>query len=419
MIEPGLFFGLGFLAAGLLALLVVPLIHARAVRLTRRRLENAGPLSLAEIQADKDSLRAEFALSTRRLEMSIEQLREKAAGQLAEIGKKTTAFNTLKAELADRIAEGIAGDERARESADKLQATEQALAAATEKLRETERALTESRDSASTLSKQSQERSLAIDSQRIEMVALNTQSATLRDKVADLDERLGVAQSQSETLKEEAVGLRRSLAQAQTQVTLLQSRADELQSALGAKASDAESLTHRIAALEPRLAEQMRLSAETARERDVLVDELARARNLETDLRGHLEAAERRAEATIEQLQTEKSALETQLERVSADRTLLQREIATLRREAEESWEIERRETSLLRERINDVAVEVARLTSTLEGLESPIHALVAEDAAAPLAGINGADTGRANVPSLADRIRMLQARPTRANATS
>ena len=63
MIEPIMYAGLGFLAATLLALVILPMVHARAVRLTMRRLEAATPLSMAEIQADKDQLRAEFAMA--------------------------------------------------------------------------------------------------------------------------------------------------------------------------------------------------------------------------------------------------------------------------------------------------------------------------------------------------------------------
>src|SRR4029079_14460464 len=80
MIEPIMFFGLGFLAAALLGLGIVPFVHGRAVRLTVRRFEAATPLSMAEIQADKDQLRAEFAMSTRRLEMSVDQLKGKSTG---------------------------------------------------------------------------------------------------------------------------------------------------------------------------------------------------------------------------------------------------------------------------------------------------------------------------------------------------
>src|SRR6266516_5920539 len=93
MIEPIMYFGLGFLAAALIGLIIVLFVHSRAVRLTVRRLEAATPLSMAEIQADKDQLRAEFAMSTRRLEMSVDKLKNKRTTQLAELGKKTDTIN--------------------------------------------------------------------------------------------------------------------------------------------------------------------------------------------------------------------------------------------------------------------------------------------------------------------------------------
>ena len=104
MIEPIMFFGIGFLVASLFGLVLVPLVHNRAVRLTMRRLEAATPLSMAEIQADKDQLRAEFAMSTRRLELSVEQMKVKATGQLADLGKKSDSINRLKAELGEKTA---------------------------------------------------------------------------------------------------------------------------------------------------------------------------------------------------------------------------------------------------------------------------------------------------------------------------
>ena len=48
MIEPVMYFGIGFLVAALLGLLFVPLVHHRAVRLTMRRVEAATPLSIAD-----------------------------------------------------------------------------------------------------------------------------------------------------------------------------------------------------------------------------------------------------------------------------------------------------------------------------------------------------------------------------------
>ena len=104
MVEPIMYLAIGFLVAMLCALMIVPLVHSRAVRLTTRRLEAATPLSMAEIQADKDQLRAEFAMSARRLEMSVEQLKNKTTSQLAELGKKTDAINRMKIELGEKNA---------------------------------------------------------------------------------------------------------------------------------------------------------------------------------------------------------------------------------------------------------------------------------------------------------------------------
>src|SRR6201987_6524101 len=104
MIEPIMYFGLGFLAATLIALIIMPFVHGRAERLTTRRLEAAIPVSMAEIQAEKDQLRAEFAMSTRRLEMSVDQLKRKTTSQLAEIGKKSEAVGRLKLELGEKTA---------------------------------------------------------------------------------------------------------------------------------------------------------------------------------------------------------------------------------------------------------------------------------------------------------------------------
>src|SRR5882672_1094648 len=115
MVEPIMFVGIGFLVAGLLVIGVIPLVHHRAVRLTQRRLEALTPLSMAEIQADKDQLRAEFAMSTRRLEMSVEQMKAKASSQLAEIGKKSDAISRLKLELGEKTASMFALEARERE----------------------------------------------------------------------------------------------------------------------------------------------------------------------------------------------------------------------------------------------------------------------------------------------------------------
>src|SRR5919106_3021062 len=131
MIEPIMYLAIGFLVSMLFGLMIVPLVHNRAVRLTVRRLEAATPVSMIEIQADKDQLRAEFAMSTRRLEMSVEQLKNKTTSQLAELGKKTDAINRLKAELGEKSATIFALESRDKALKDQLRASEEEFAVRT------------------------------------------------------------------------------------------------------------------------------------------------------------------------------------------------------------------------------------------------------------------------------------------------
>src|SRR5260370_19651771 len=144
-IEPVLVGGIGFLVAGLLVVGVIPLVHARAVRLTMRRLEALTPLSMAEIQADKDRLREEFAMPTRRVEMSVEQLKAKTTNQLTEIGKKSDAIGRLKLELGEKTAALFALEAKESQLADEIRSLHADLAGKDGALAEAERALANAR----------------------------------------------------------------------------------------------------------------------------------------------------------------------------------------------------------------------------------------------------------------------------------
>jgi hypothetical protein len=105
MIEQIMVFSSGFLVASLVTIMLIPLIHNRAVRLTTRQLEESLPMALSDVQANMDCVRAEFAVATRRLESRIEQLQATAATQLGEIGRKAEAIRRLKAELARKAVD--------------------------------------------------------------------------------------------------------------------------------------------------------------------------------------------------------------------------------------------------------------------------------------------------------------------------
>jgi hypothetical protein len=108
MIESFMLCGIGLLAGCLLMLALVPLIHGRAVRLTKRDIVEATPLAINEIQADKDHLRAQFAMSVRRLEVNLEEMRSKTAGHYSDVGRKDLEINRLHVELDKKKAQIMA-----------------------------------------------------------------------------------------------------------------------------------------------------------------------------------------------------------------------------------------------------------------------------------------------------------------------
>lgn len=100
MIDAVMFAALGFLVASLLALMLAPPLWHRAVRLTTRRLEATMPMSVTDIQADKDQLRAEYAIELRRVEVALEKAKDKAARELVQANKRRVEISVLNQELS-------------------------------------------------------------------------------------------------------------------------------------------------------------------------------------------------------------------------------------------------------------------------------------------------------------------------------
>lgn len=80
VIEYALIFGLGFMAAALLVMLVAPAVHQRIVVYTENRLKATMPLSPQEIRAQKDMVRAVYAAENARTQHELTREREKSIG---------------------------------------------------------------------------------------------------------------------------------------------------------------------------------------------------------------------------------------------------------------------------------------------------------------------------------------------------
>lgn len=108
MIQMALLVALGFLAASLLAILFAGPFWRRAERLTEKRIAATMPISPGDIRADKDRLRAEYAVRLRRLEMAHEKERDNAARFLIERNRHRIEIGELNnriAALEDRLEE--------------------------------------------------------------------------------------------------------------------------------------------------------------------------------------------------------------------------------------------------------------------------------------------------------------------------
>jgi chromosome segregation ATPase len=417
MIEPVMYFGIGFLIAGLIGLVLIPLVHNRAVRLTMRKLEAATPLSMAEIQADKDQLRAEFAMSTRRLEMSVEQLKSKSTNQLAELSKKSDAINRLKIELGEKTATIFALEARDKALRDQLRATEEEFAVKTSAMLEAQRALSEKEAELAKLLGELDERSSTAESQKVEIVALKTQVDALKDRLSVAGNELKIVEDRRDAERVELKAATQELAEERGKVENLGRRVSELEHALVAQTTEAEILGRRAQDLENRLTEQMKLLNESEFELKQLRGDLDNARKLETDLRTAIAELDGRTSSANQKLKSENAQLQAELDHTKEDRERIAAELANLKRDAEQNWANERVENALLRERINDVAAEVARLASNLEGPDSSIEAILAAEAARDRAGAvtpvtvhRGVELQPEGGSSLADRIRALQA---------
>lgn len=373
MVEPIMYLAIGFLVSMLFGLMIMPLVHNRAVRLTIKRLEAATPISMAEIQADKDQLRAEFAMSARRLEMSIEQLKHKTASQLAEIGKKTDAINRMKLELEEKTAAIVSLEAREQALRGQLKAIEDEFASKTEILRTAEAALAEKQSELARMTNELSDRTMMADSRQIELVAVRAQIEALKDRVADAEQGLAATQQRLASRSEPDIAPR-DLADARSRV---------------------ESLSARLGNLDTHPDQ----SDENARPRDVHA----------TAQDGALTSI------AVDRLRADKSALEEQLRTAQEARDRLQRDLDALQQQAESSWASERAENAVLRERINEIAAEVAKLALTLEGPNATIETLLASAPAQAAADPGDADGVPAMPATLADRIRALQSHATRA----
>lgn len=112
-IQSAMLVALGFFAAALIGFLLAPFYRRRAQRLATGALKATMPLTSQEIAADKDRLRAQFALTIHRLERKMEEATHAAAKQMVEINRRDAGISALEGEV-QRLRTSLEEHENAR-----------------------------------------------------------------------------------------------------------------------------------------------------------------------------------------------------------------------------------------------------------------------------------------------------------------
>ncbi|MFZ1813965.1 MAG: hypothetical protein WBO55_09865 [Rhizobiaceae bacterium] len=420
MLQGILYFGLGFLSSALIALMISPAIWNRAVTLTRKRIESSVPLTLNEIQADKDQLRAEFAMSTRRLEMSIDELREKASRQLIEIGRKRDELARLSEESRERVVTIEELESRASEMRSQLKDREERLAATNRRLDEARLDLETKAAEVEQMRARLVQSETDADSARIELVAKQTAMENLSDKVGDFSRNSGSVRKELEAARQEYRQLQRELDTEREKSAALaarfertQKQLDESEASLGKRERDLSHLREATASDDSVNSE---LTSQLVHEKSRTVELEAKLAQATLQMEALLaDASNDNVEKAMASLNKDKERLETKMASVAAERDQLKADLDALTRVRSDDWDAERGENAILRERINDLAAQVTAMTSALEGNNSAIHEILKsapskkEKSGTAKASRSEAGDNVRPVRSLADRIRALQ----------
>jgi DNA repair exonuclease SbcCD ATPase subunit len=401
VVQSILFFILGFLCAGFLALLVAPSIWRRAVALTRRRIEGSIPLTQAEISAEKDQLRAGFAMEARRLEMTIAGLQQKAAGQAVDIGRVREQLTVAQSEGVQKNDAIAALEGRVSALDAEIGERDQKIGQLVANLAEAEKLIDRRAEDMEKLGQLYDEASFLSSNRQIELVARESEIDKLASDMLAMRNQRKEIEAQSQAIVAESRTAREALRVEQKRVADLDKRIERLLSVVADREDKLERREKELA----RLREKLKGSGSVAR------SSTEAAKRPLPVLRADAGAPAKSAAAASS------SEIDKAVAKVNSDRERLEERLARFGGQNRKSTggpnaemprnglvNGNRQESAQLREQMADLAAEVVHLTGMRDGPSSPIAKALARDESQPAAG-----EGRGRAASLADRVRALQ----------
>jgi chromosome segregation ATPase len=334
-IESIMYFALGVLVASLLGLIIIPAVWQRAVRLTKKRIEAATPITMAEFRADKDQLRAEFALTTRRLEMNVEALRRRLADQLRDINRRKSEMGGMKGERDSHLAIVRELEEREGELRRRILELEKEGADLAQKLRMRDREYAEKvnqLESARETIRGKTPRAFAFDGRSL--------SGDYNEDVDQLLQTIEIERKRSAFLETQNRTLIAQLENSDKRSMGAVAAAAELRASLAQKEDEASSASTELIEAEARIADAENRIAEVLAETANVVET---------------------SEQQQGQLLADKLSLEEEVEKLRV-------KVMTVESTVMADWDTDRIEQSHLREKLNDIATDVSRLVYAVEG---------------------------------------------------
>jgi chromosome segregation ATPase len=341
VIEQAIYFALGFIVAALLALAILPAFWRRAYRLTRRDLEAQLPVSPRDIAAERDQLRAKFAVERRQLELAVDEARADRQREMGTVGAKIN-------QIADRNTELEVRAGQLAKLSDDLAGTREKLGVTTETLRDTAARLASAESELAALSTryhtQEAEKSVLAalaDEQRFSISALNTNMEAQVSRIADLDRAGKEARAELAQRKDELRATDRAFHDSEKDRFLALRKLESAEEISERRAGLLVDRDATIASLKEKGAElyksvkqlEAALKSE-ARRGTTLQKQVDDAKTSGTRLRDDARQTASELTASIERLRSEKAQLQTDLTDARARAAQVQRELTSLQRAA-------------------------------------------------------------------------------------
>jgi chromosome segregation ATPase len=362
LIEPAMFFLAGLIVAGLAGLLILPAFGRRAMRLASARARLLAPLSMKDIVAERDLLRAEHALEQHRLERRLANIQDAAARHRVDLGRRAVeivALESRNAALGGEIVD-LRGELAARERV--ILGLEGNLGAAQSALHDFAARLDEAAAQIDALHEQRVALETLGDDQRAEIAGLETRAAGLEMQLADA---LRLARSGAGTAGVERAGWMKELREAANTVARTNAELgaalankDRTVIALERTSGELERARRRLAEIEGPSAARERAPADSAEAAATKAERAAWARELREAASA---VARMHTELVAAQASKDRAAAAMEMTTADLDRTrrrLAEAEAALAGREAEPAASGDR----ALRAAIAQLAAEVLRL---------------------------------------------------------